>query len=161
MTSKCLLLEKEPSCRQWSTSSCQRLHFTWKSVNVCAPPGWRKMAERLESVLTRSEYLFEPISKFNFQNIILSAAKTDKWKLEVVHCRTASCWADCPSACTCSSLQDGEPPASSASAGPPLTFPAGCNSQPAEAKTEAQDWRFHPTRQAGRKMKVLELTTSQ
>lgn len=47
MTSKCLLLEKEPSCRQWSTSSCQRLHFTWKSVNVCAPPGWRKTAECL------------------------------------------------------------------------------------------------------------------
>lgn len=45
MTSRCLLLEKELSCRQWSTSSCQRLHFTWKSVNVCAPPGWRKTAE--------------------------------------------------------------------------------------------------------------------
>lgn len=45
MTSRCLLVEKELSCRQWSTSSCQRLHFTWKSVNVCAPPGWRKTAE--------------------------------------------------------------------------------------------------------------------
>lgn len=45
MTSRCLLLEKELSCRQWSTSSCHRLHLTWKSVNVCAPPGWRKTAE--------------------------------------------------------------------------------------------------------------------
>lgn len=182
MTSRCLLLENELSCRQWSTSSCQRLHFTWKSVNVCAPPGWRKTAEwsdvKSNICLLQSASRFMQmlplcytdiitglyiISKFSYlgffiqnkgstfwtnqqiqlQKQILSAAKMDKQKLKIIHCRTASCWADCPSACTCSSLRDVEPPASSASVWPLPTCPAGCNSQPAEAKTEAQERGFH------------------
>lgn len=39
MTSRCLLLANELSCRQRSTSSCQCLHFTSNSVSVCVPPG--------------------------------------------------------------------------------------------------------------------------
>lgn len=88
-------------------------------------------------------------SKTNF-----ISSKNGQIKVENIHCRMASCWADCPSACTCSSLQDEEPPASSASVWPLPTCPAGCNSQPAEAKTEAQDKRFHIITQAGYRIYV-------
>lgn len=55
-----------------------------------------------------------------------------------IHCRMASCWAACPSACTCSLLRDVEQLASLASAWPPPTCPAGCNSQPAKDKNQSR-----------------------
>lgn len=87
------------------------------------------------------------------------------WRIKIknfTHCRMASCWADCPSACTCSLRRDVEQLASLASAWPPPTCPAGCNSQPAEGKTKACENHFHNPRQAGRRMyRLLERTTSQ